>query len=363
MVEEVKWWEGFYKKPLLWALAWIPILAMWLSVVIWRPIVTVMGGPSYTWSEAQELLSGSGHSMGLAGVGMHLCPFGFEFSTQAGWMGSVIIIIKGSILPGLVLLLLGLAVVGMITKDSDDTVYVIGPFWVYSLLAIVWMSMITSSNAQAPAHFTGAGSLVWQSLVYSVILGVVAKVLLKLATNYNLIEMDGAWTESGGDIFNTPPGEASQHAAIHAAILGVSRVKLASGGVIISADGTSVPEPEPERPSLFHEEDILPVMTAEEKIHRDVQKANIPMWPPLMYVCPICRHPLKQFRRPTGGKPWVCPNPGCRQNLAAYSESTKDSCSSCQRPLLNTPIARFCHYCGWQIGLEVPVLPNGGVGL
>lgn len=358
---EDNWWEGFYKKPLLWGLAWILVLAMWLSVVSFPPMVRI-GGMTVSWDEAQRAvqMSGSDQKLNIFGVGMHLTPFGLQYSTYStdmgGRFGTISNSLQGNLFVGLLALFVSILFVGLIARNSNDCVYVVGPFVAYSILAVFWMTAVIAPHNSS--HFVNAGGLIVQVVVYSMIAGVIAKAILMSVHNSGLIEL-----EEGGD-FSSLSSDVVD-ATRHAAQLRISRVVLPSTNSdenkssVSSSDAT---QSQPTQPSLFHEDDAVPTTAVVEEVRQTVKLVAESLVLMVAYYCPFCGRAMKKFAR-SGVKPWICGN--CRLILApTFRESEEKLCSNCKGHLLDSPSAVYCHHCGWQIGVERATLPgDGGVGI
>jgi len=353
---EDNWWEGFYKRSLLWGLAWIPVLTMWLSVAIFKPSIRV-GGLVFTWDEARRMTEAVGDigqkKFSIANVGMHLCSFGPQYSIRMeDGFGAILSSFQGNLIAGLLALLIGLLIIGLATKDSKDCFYAVGPFLVYSLAAIFWTVVwIAPHNS---SYLTNADSIIAQVVIYSLLAGFVAKMLLMSAHNSGLVELtEGADFSS---LSNRPRGVSRDVAQLRIdhVVLPNSLIRSKSSTVLAGS------ESQPVQPSSFHEDDAVPLTTMAEEVHQIVKSVVVSLVLMVAYYCPFCGGAMKRFARPFGVKPWICRNRVCGSNLAPFKESEEKLCSNCKGCLLDASSAVYCHHCGWKIGNELPTLPGGG---
>lgn len=298
-------------RPAMWGLAWIPLL---LTGLLSFSFVIRASDSVTLWPYSQPAyvdVYGQSPPVGL--IGRHLLPTGMPQMVSAAYgQDSSAVIIHGDMLMGIATLLAGLLIVVMITRRSNDAIYVCGPYAVYSFIAI-GMLTLNGPLFDGPA---GLFPALLGALIMPLLVGTIAKIVAIAMRNAGVFEID-----------QEEPVFENLEYALKADNLASAAAASGPAGALSMA-----PQAGPALGSISA--DAAPIEYAQ--------------------VCPFCGNPNIQHEHPK-----VCN--ACHHNLGLVFENRNGAhCSDCDGILVRDSV--FCHHCGkWQKDQESAVESEDGV--
>ncbi len=290
---------GQFFRPAMWGLAWIPILLTGLLSYAFL----VRATESVTlWPYSQPAyVDALGHLPPVGMIGRHLLPTGMPQSVASSasfGQEQSTIIIQGDLLMGIFSLLVGFMFVVMITRRSNDALYVCGPYAVYSLIAVA----LLSTNGPLFDGLAGLFPALLGSIVLPLLVATGAKIAAIAMRNAGVFDIDQDQTAFENLDFNLKTDSP------------------ATGSVALAGQPG-----EPRLAAQLQGTDAMPIEHAQ--------------------VCPFCGNPNIQHEQPR-----MCN--ACHHNLQLVFEwRTGPRCSDCDGILVRDAV--FCHHCGkWQKSQE-----------
>ncbi|MCC7477930.1 zinc ribbon domain-containing protein [bacterium] len=284
---------GQFFRPAMWALAWIPLLLTGMLSFAFE----IRSGDSISpWPYSEPAyVDAFGHLPPVGLIGRHLLPTGMPqsvASTANFGQDQATVIVQGDLWIGIASLLLGFLIVVMITRRSNDAVYVCGPYAVYSLVAVLMLSL-------TGPLFDGLAGLfpaLLGGLIVPLLVATAAKIAAIAMRNAGIFEIDQ----------EMPVFENLEY-SLPLATSGGAAASLASGD-----------------------------SAAQNSEHMPIEHA---------LVCPFCGNPNIQHEQPK-----MCN--ACHHNLRLVFEwRSGPRCSDCDGILVRDSV--FCHHCGkWQKSQE-----------
>lgn len=283
-------------KPAMWGLAWIPLL---LTGLLSYSFIVRACDSVTLWPYTQPAyVDAFGHAPPVGLIGRHLLPTGMPQMVSAAFgQDSSLVIIQGDMLMGIASLLAGMLIVVMITRRSNDAIYVCGPYALYSFIAVA----ILSINGPLFDGLAGLFPALLGGLIMPLLVGTGAKIVAIAMRNAGVFEID-----------QEEPAFENLEYALKADNL-ASSAAAPGGAVIPGSDSTLSP--------AMQSADAKPIELA--------------------LVCPFCGNPNIQHEHPK-----VCN--ACHHNLRLVFEWKSGArCSGCDGILVRDSV--FCHHCGkWQ---------------
>jgi len=198
-------WVNFFNRPVLWgwAAGTILIMVMIETLILSSPTITDL-------STGGTTLIGSRPDF----ITLYLAPFGAKFiTTLPGIFGlgseTSIVRIQSSLISVIIIMIICFMVAILFTKRTQSGIYILGPFWVYSVIIILFYNYVTSIAETETLVGNSNITFVWLptffSLVFwSAIAGILAKMLAVILMKSGWIE--GLDEAGGGQLMKfTPP--------------------------------------------------------------------------------------------------------------------------------------------------------------
>ncbi len=184
-------WINFFNRPILWGWAAGTIVAIILGAIIFSPPVAKIGLLEITFNIFEE------DNFTLKNIiSLYLMSFGVK-NVEMG----ISIIVQSSLTLCVVIILLSFLGVIAFTKESNSSIYILGPLLVYSIVIIIYVATDTSDSNASFIFLPTLGKLI----IWLIVTGLIAKMLMKLAEKIGWIEgLDDA-NHNQPIKFNPPP--------------------------------------------------------------------------------------------------------------------------------------------------------------
>lgn len=283
-------WINFFNRPILWGWAAGTVVAVIVGTII-------LSAPTITNLSTGEVILMPTEEFDF--IILYLAPFGVKLIvTVAGIFGPETIIghIQSSLTLGVIIMVLCFLGSILFTKRSQSGLYVVGPFWVYGTIIILFCAIVATNvgDTNNNAIFVWLPTL-FNLMFWSAISGLLAKILAILSLKLGWIEGLDDVNHNQPIKFNPPP-------------------ILATVGTMVTESVKSVPS------------------TTTEGITKIGRSAN---------YCPYCgNNRLKKQGN-------ICVCPVCNSiNFGAspIAGNTKCKCLQCEAGILQN--AQFCWDCG-----------------
>ena len=308
-------WVVFFNRPALWAWALATIIGVVIATLIFCPTLqkTIDGHVSIFGTDyAEEKISSSWllKEGGVipGGALLYLTNWGVRFTEES--IGTMDIKSNGGTLSLVVILLFFLGVI-IITRESNSSIYILGPLITYSVLIIVYLAvtLVYFAPPDTKIAFIWLPTLI-SLLFWLIVMGVLARTIIRSAKKFKLIE--------GGldDSFSDKP---IRFAASVNKVVSDTTGRIATSlkpAIPIPAENSNPAEDTENKGAIGHDANYCPYCGSLEK---DLKKGR------KYCVCPICNS----------------------KNFGVFPKEGNDNGKQC--PNCSAGILKGAHFC-WRCG-------------